>query len=141
MLFERLPHLVNFAQMERNANPSEYDLLIFIPSPTGDERRTVVVWMNEGFEESVAFCGWHDHAFEDGEEEIIDTVEAILADQAVVVSYSDGKFAGWLTLIDLTQDDILLDILTQKYAAEAIHVQTWSGKGDRVVTLDQLELE
>lgn len=61
-LLRRLPELRDYARMTPAPRSDEFDLLVEIPSPTGDPNRQVVVWMENGLEPSIEFGEWHTHA-------------------------------------------------------------------------------
>ena len=61
-LFGRHPELRAYAYMERQEGSEGFHLGLEIPSPTGDDSRNVIVWMDEGTEPSLAFGPFHTHA-------------------------------------------------------------------------------
>jgi hypothetical protein len=128
----------------------EFDLLVEVPSPTGDKDRQIGVWMEKGVEPSVDFGAWHTHAGVEqddiaatieGEDRIIDLIEGIMAGRHVLISYVGGRCDQFSTLIDLRVPDALLDEITSENAPNRLRIKTWSGSGDRDVTLGDLETE
>ena len=101
-LFHRLPELETHARMEPSSIPDEFDLLVDIPSPSGASNPKIYVWMERGVEPSVEFGDWHTHArvWTPGEDHtkqvdgIVDLIQAILADQVVLIYDVGGSYDG-----------------------------------------------
>ncbi len=141
-LFQRVPSLEAHARMEPRDGSDEFDLLIDVPSPSGDTERRLYLWMESGTEPSLGFGGWHTHrrletvdGLSLGEaDEILDLIEGILADRFILL-YAPGLHGEWCELIDSHDPEALIDELTAPLSSGRQAIRTWSGKGDRVATL------
>ena len=148
-LLHRLPELETHARMKPSSEPDEFDLWLEIPSPSGDPKRKVVMWMEEGVEPSLGFGEWHSHAgverpggdLPEQADAIIDLIRAILADQVVLIYDIGGEHDGSWGLIDLRDQDALLEELTSKYSPGRVKIRTWSGRDDREVGLEDLSVD
>jgi hypothetical protein len=129
-LFEAIPEAEACSRMEGSTSA---DLLVEIPSPTGDPERQVTIWMEGGDEPSVEFGDWHTHAGLQVNDDVIDLVKGILADQFVLACYVGGEHSGRCEVIDLRVPDALVEELTSQYSPGRVKLRTWSGKGDREV--------
>lgn len=135
-LFPVVPEAESCSRMEGGTST---DLLVEIPSPTEDPDRRVVIWMEGGDEPSLAFGDWHTHAGLWNEDDaIIDLVQAILADQFVLIYDVGGEHSGHCGVLDLRIEDALVEELTSKYSPGRVRIRTWSGRGDREVGVQDL---
>jgi hypothetical protein len=145
-LFHQLPESRNHARMEPSSAPDEYKILVEIPSPSGDSNRQVVLWMEDYVEPSVGFGEWHSHAGVETPDEdftrqadgIIHLLQAILADQIVLIYDVGGSYDGNWGLVDLRDEDALLEELTSEFSPGRVKIRTWSGCGDREIGLEDL---
>lgn len=134
-LFEAIPQARQHARME---GQSFADLLVVIPSPTGLPERQLVIWMNGGDEPSLAFSDWHTHAgLEESDDGIIRLAKAILADM-YGVAFDVGRSEAWGQGLDLSVPDELLEELTSPGSSGRLKIVTWSGLGDREVSVREL---
>ena len=130
--------------MESAGHPEALDLIVEIPSPTGDPQRKLVIWMEDG-EPSVGFGPWHTHAALFGElqstgcDGFIDTVAAILDDKFVLCCDVGGERDGHCGALDLRDDDALADELTSQYSSGTVSLRSWGGSSDRSVCLGDLK--
>jgi hypothetical protein len=135
--------------MEAASEGGAFDLLVEIPSPTGDPGRQVVAWVVGGDEPSVGFGEWHTHSGDEtaardptGEADaIVGVIEGILADQVVLIYDVGGKTDGDCGVVDLRDQDILLHVLTSPRSPGRVKIKSWSGHGDREVGLEDLSLD
>jgi hypothetical protein len=134
-LFEAIPHAREHARMEGEASA---DLLVVIPSPTGLHERELLIWMCGGDEPSLAFGGWHTHAgCQESDDGIIELAKAILAD-TFGVAFDLGRVNAWGQGLDLRVPDELLEELTSPGSSGRLKIITWSGLGDREVSVREL---
>jgi hypothetical protein len=144
-LFEAIPQIAQHASMEINRDrPEEFELLVEVPSPTGDPQRKLVIWM-EGGEPSLGFGAWHTHAGLFGEikgagcEGLIDTAAAILSDKFVLCYDIGGEHDGHCGVLDLRDEEALAEELTSKYSPGEVNLRSWGGSADRHVGLGDLK--
>ena len=126
-------------------------LKVDIPSPAGNDR-DVEIWMEDecGDEPSIGFGagGWHLHGTylrEWGdwrEESIIDVLDAIFKDEFVCI---EDRGWGWdapgpfRDTLDFRDPSALVELLTDPFCSGQMSIKTFTGKGDRVVSLDDIE--
>ena len=148
-LFQRLPELRARARMVAYPGSDGFDLLVEIPSPSGDTKRQVVAWMEDRVEPSVGFGEWHTHASvqcssEDptlAADSIVDLIHAILADEVVLIYDVGGTHDGNWGLVDLREEDALLEELTGRSSPGRVRIWTWSGRDDREVGLGDVTVD
>ena len=140
-LFDRFPWLAEFAE-SGDAGASSGDLLVRVPSPTGDQDRSLIVWLEDG-EPSVRFGWWHTHATtwdppEHGDEwdGILDLIEAIFADRIVLTEDVAGDWAGRLGFVDLRETESLSHELASDGIPRRARLKSWTGEEDRLVVSD-----
>ncbi|MCY3002414.1 MAG: hypothetical protein NTV21_11480 [Planctomycetota bacterium] len=137
-LFAAVPQAEPCSRMEGRAHA---DLLVEIPSPTGDPDRRLVIWMEGGDEPSVGFGEWHTHdGLWGGDDAMVELVKAILADQFVLAHDIGGTHPGSCGGLDLRDPNALVEELTSRHSPGRVRLWTWSGRGDREVGLQDLEL-
>ena len=139
-MFDAIPQVVQHARMESAGLSEMFDLVVEVPSPTGDPQRKLVVWMEDG-EPSLGFGPWHTHAGLFGEVQgagcdgLIDIAAAILADKFVLCCDVGGEHAGHYDVIDLRDEDALAEELTSQYSPGTVELRSWGGSSDRRVDL------
>ena len=144
-LMARHPDWLAFCSME-NESPDGFDLLVEVPSPTGDSERNLVLWVcNEDL--SIAFSLWHNHGdpvemldgspYEVRSLPLLDFVDRIVTDEIVCFREADGIVDA---IMDLSQPDAILDVLTDKYSSGTIKIISWSGSADQQVSLADIKL-
>lgn len=137
-LFTAVPQAEPCSRMEGRAHA---DLLVEIPSPTGDPDRRLSIWMEGGDEPSVGFGEWHTHdGLWPGDDAMVELVKAILADQFVLTHDVGGTHPGSCEGLDLRDPNALVEELTSRHSPGRVRLRTWSGRGDREVGLQDLEL-
>ncbi|HWN82430.1 MAG TPA: hypothetical protein VNM87_10070, partial [Candidatus Udaeobacter sp.] len=116
-----------------------------VPAASGDRRAKLVIWLNNGYEPSVGFGGWHTHGGFWGDTEdiarsaLIDLIEDILAERYVLCEDIGGKEDGWAELLDMSEEDVLLERLTRPKTPGRVRLRSWTGQLDREVSLEDLE--
>ena len=94
-----------------------------------------------------AFGGWHTHenvwgaGLEDrvARAALLDLIGGILADRFVACEDVGGIRHGFATILDLSEDSGLLDLLTSRHAPDRMRLRSWTGQHDREVSLTDLE--
>jgi hypothetical protein len=127
----------------------QFDLLVEIPSPTGDARRTIGVWMESSHGPSIDFGTWHTHAdlLTSGKDpivhadSIIDLIEQIITGHLVILTDATGRRDDFSDVVDLRDPEALLEEMTSPFSSGRARVETWSGVDDRDVSLQDLMLE
>ena len=139
-LFEALPHFQQYAWMIESAEPDGLSLDLEVPSPTSDEARQLVVWVDEVITPSIEFGPTHTHRSPDaaGIAEVVELARAILADQILILEEVCGEHPGYGTWIDLRDPDELLDELTSPYSPGKALLKSWSGLADREVDTENV---
>lgn len=140
-LFGFAPDVKQHAAMETDAREAgRFQLLVTIPSPTGDADRAIVFWM-EGDEPSLGFGEWHTHASLFGQpnhgslDELLDLFRAIRADRVVLCRTDATKDNHNETLLDLREPDALEDELTSPAGSGELELLSWGGTADRRVSV------
>ena len=147
LLARRLPDFARHARMELRSGSEGHDLLVELTSPTGDPKRDLVLWMENGDEPSVGFGEWHTHDWyprgagpSATAEAMIDLIELILADRIVLLQNVGGEHDGSIDFLDLRDPEALADELTAPWSPGRARILTWSGRGDREVSLGDLKI-
>jgi hypothetical protein len=143
-LLTSLPRLAPHAFMEPGRErPDVFELLVEVPSPTGDPARTLVLWMDGG-EPSLAFGPWHTHAglFHevqgDHDEALLETAAAILSDRFVLCFDVGGAHDGHAGVLDLRDENALAEELTSASSPGTVDLRSWGGTADRRVASSDL---
>jgi hypothetical protein len=136
-IFAARPDLRQSASMERGAETDGLSVVISVTSPTNDEARSVVVWIDERATPSIGFGPTHTHEGSDdtGIAAILDTLVGVLTDQVVIVQDVGGDYPGFGKWLDLRIVDALEEELTDKYSPGRALLKSWSGRADRQVKL------
>jgi hypothetical protein len=136
-VFAARPELRQSASMESGAEADGLSVVIQVTSPTNDEARSVVVWVDEKATPSIGFGPTHTHKRPDdtGIAAILDTPLGVLTDQVVIVEDVGGEYPGFGTWLDLRVADALEEALTDKYSPGRAILKSWSGRADRQVDL------
>lgn len=135
----RFPALSSSCSVETFAGVPGKHLRIHIDSPAGSDR-DVTIWMLNGTEPSLGFGNWHTHEDLHCEESLLDLLDAILRDQFVVCEDPDATPQPFSDVLDLREPDALLEELTWPRRGNRVRLATFSGRGDREVTLDDLNV-
>lgn len=147
-LFARFPELRRQAAMERVPGRDRWTLVVKVPAASGDPRSELVVWVDGGDDPSVAFDGWHTHenvwsaGSEDGEarEALLDLIAGVFSDRFVICEEVGCVGHESVTLLDMSQPDALLDELTSSHSSGRARLRSWSGRLDREVGIEDLEI-
>lgn len=131
------PELRQDATMERGAEADGLSVVICATSSTGDETRSVVVWVDEAATPTIGFGPDHTHESPDdaGIAAILDTLLGVLTDQVVIIQDVGGDNPGFGKWLDLRVADALENELTDKYSPGRAILKSWSGRADRQVEL------
>lgn len=86
-VFAVRPELRKSARMERGAEPDGLSVIIRAPSPTNDEARSVVIFLDEKATPSIGFGPSHTHGSADdtGIAAILGILLGVLSDQVVII--------------------------------------------------------
>lgn len=141
-LLARVVELGGVAQMVEREPGGRCELVIDIPSPTGERVRTIGIWM-EGDEASLEFGNWHTHATlwleRDGRDEpaehdaIATVLEDIVADRLVALVDVDAPADASWSVVDPRDETALVEELTHPLTGSAIRLISWSGRADRLL--------
>ncbi|MBL4635338.1 MAG: hypothetical protein JKY56_15865 [Kofleriaceae bacterium] len=133
------PEWRQHCRMQESDNGTESDLVVEIPSPTGDSGRNINVWVSNG-DLSLSFGPWHTHGqlileLCDGHYEevgLLDAIRMIVENQLVCFheELESGLGGG---LLDLRKPDAILEEITDKYSTGRISVRSWDGQADQNV--------
>ncbi len=132
------PEWSDLCLMEKSEDGDSFELRVEVPSPTGDERRTIVFFVSDG-EPSIAFGHWHSHGVAslgtDDDYQEIDLIEAadLILTGDIVCFYeieADPAFGG---ILDLRRPDEILDLLTDPHTSGPVDILSWDGRKDRRV--------
>ena len=136
-IFTARPDLRDHASMERGAEADGFSIVIRAISPTNDEARSVVVWVDEKATPSLGFGPDHTHGSPDdtGVAAILNTLIGVLTDQVVIIEDIGGDSPGFGQWLDLRVADALEEQLTDRYSPGRAILKSWSGQVDRQVKL------
>ena len=145
-LVEWRPEFKEYCKTEVSKN-GEYNLLVELPSPTGDAYRNIVIWVEEG-DISIEFGPWHTHEsemFETDEEgyyedvTIIDLVKMIISNE-IVYFIDIGGEKPFSDILNLKYKNAIASLLTDIYSSGEIDIRSWDGSQDKRVSLKDLTL-
>lgn len=119
--------------------------LLVLRSPTDDAARNVVLWDDDG-DLGLGFVAWHTHGnIAAWTRDAGDEVSSLTA---IVLAIIDGELVGTVDvggphdgaegLLDLAERDAVAEELTSRFSPGRIRIRTWSGRGDRELSLDDL---
>ena len=124
--------------MEKRAD-GKWSLLITIPSPTGDRRRRLAIWLDENFVPSLEFGGWHTHADlwdanpEVGLRRMLDYLGRITKGEVVLAALPTIGDGMPYRVLDLSDREEILDELTAPTIPSDMELLSWSGAEDAVL--------
>jgi len=75
---------------------------------------------------------------DDEESALVAIVRAIVDGELVIAVDLGGTYDGASGLLDLREPGVVVDELTRRGAPDGLRVRTWSGRGDRDVSLGEL---
>jgi hypothetical protein len=122
-----------------------WGLVCKIPSPTGDRRRGISVWLDERRVPSLEFGAWHTHADlwdSDPEASLVRLLEYLerITDGEIVLAESPTVGDGMpFRVIDRLDREEIMDELTSPHVFGQMKLLSWSGAQDAV--LDDLRDE
>jgi hypothetical protein len=156
-LYEKLrdnrPDLLGYCEIEERDNKSI--LLVKIPSPKNDPRCEIILSFENDDDDITLFFGeWHSHGWElflpthepiEEYVELLDFVSLIQADTfCLLYELSENPkvadLIGNPQIIDMRNEDSILEALTNKYSSGRVKLKSWSGKRDRVLTVENYKL-
>ena len=120
------------------------DDVLWIRSPH-DAALDVRVWDDEG-DLGLEFGPWHTHGniadWTRGEEDevacLVAIALAVVDGEIVVIVELGGPFGDGVNILDLTEEEALLELLTQRGGPDRVRIRSWSGKECREISLDSL---
>jgi len=124
--------------MERR-NDGSWSLVATIPSPTGDRRRRLRVWIDESHGPSMEFGGWHTHADlwdlnpDVGLRRMLDYLERITDGEVVLAETPTIGDGMPFRVIDVCDREEILDELTSPLVSEQMRLLSWSGAEDALL--------
>lgn len=139
-IFEAFPQFRADAAMIESGEKDGLSLKLIVQSPTGDQERTPQVWVDEKATPSIGFGPDHTHESEDDEgiSAIVDMLQAMLADQLIILEEIDGNYPGSSRWIDLREPDALEEQFTSQYSGSRFRLKSWSGRADREIDIADL---
>jgi hypothetical protein len=140
-LLRACPQVRWHARVPASDEPPPRELLLALPSPTGDASRDVTLWMERGVS-SLGFGAWHTHAdlwTGDGNGELIALLQAIVAGR-FVLAYDVAGARRRPDALDLRDPEALAEALTQRYAPGRLRLVSWAGTADAEVGLEDVTL-
>ena len=124
--------------MERRTDGT-WSLVITIPSPTGDRRRRLAIWVDENSVPSLEFGGWHSHADlwdadpEVGLRRMLDYLERITDGEVVLAALPTAGDGMPYRVLDLRDRQEIIDELTAPTIPTDMKLLSWSGAEDAVL--------
>jgi hypothetical protein len=124
--------------MEKRTDGS-WSLLVTIPSPTGDRRRRLAIWLDENSIPSLEFGGWHSHADlwdrdpDVGLRRMLDYLERITDGEIVLAEFPTVADGMPYRVVDLLDRHEILDELTAPTIPSDMKLLSWSGAEDAVL--------
>ena len=139
ILFSALPDLEKYASCWQSVENDGLSLSLTVPSPTGDEQRSIYIWIDERATPSIGFGPAHCHEAPDevGIAVLLDLTIAILADEFVVAEEIGGEHPRYADWLDLREDLALEEVLTCPSSSGRILIKSFSGAADREISLSR----
>lgn len=114
---------------------------IYFPSLANQRQLSFWIWIDECDETSITFGDWHTHgsvasalSAETPEESILSLAHGILDARFVVATDADGEHAGFSTVVWIDNPDAVSGMLDKSWSPHKIHVQSWDGSIDTIIT-------
>lgn len=117
----------------------KWSLRVSVPSPTGDRRRRLVIWLDENSVPSLEFGGWHSHADlwdpdpDVGLHLMLDYLERIIYGEVVLAELPTIGDGMPCRVVDLLDRQEILDELTAPTIPSDMKLLSWSGAEDAVL--------
>ncbi|HEX3694521.1 MAG TPA: hypothetical protein VH374_03940 [Polyangia bacterium] len=117
-----------------------WSLVVKIPSPTGDRRRTISLWLDEKRVPSLEFGAWHSHADlwdpdpDVGLRRMLDYLERITDGEIVLAELPTVGDGMPYRVIDMTDREEILDELTSPDVPPEMKLLSWSGAEDALLS-------
>lgn len=139
-VFAAIPVARHYATMVHSGEKDGRSLNVLIPSPSGDDKRCVCIWVDEVVTPSVGFGPSHTHFSPDdaGISETIELCRAVLEDKLLIIQNVGGKYDGHSGWLDIRDPEAIEEELTSPYSPGRAILKSWSGKVDREVGLADL---
>ena len=124
--------------MEQRADGS-WSLLVTLPSPTGERRRQVAIWLDENRVPSLELGGWHSHADlwnadpEVGLRRMLDYLKRIIGGEVVLAELPTLAEGMPYRVLDLMDRHEILDELTAPTIPSDMKLLSWSGSEDAIL--------
>jgi hypothetical protein len=124
--------------MEERTDGS-WSILVTIPSPTGDRRRCLAIWLDENLVPSLEFGGWHTHADlwdadpDVGLRRMLDYLGRITDGEVVLAALPTIGDGMPCRVVDLLDRQEILDELTAPTIPTDMKLLSWSGAEDAVL--------
>lgn len=119
-----------------------WSLVAKVPSPTGESRRNISIWLDENRVPSFEFGAWHSHADlwdpdpDVGLRRMLDYLERITDGEVLLAELPILANGLPFRVLDVTDRDEILDEVTAPSSKGTMKLFSWSGAED--VTLDEL---
>jgi len=126
---------VSVVSMESRPEGAE-SIVIAIPSPTGDNRRAISIWLDEKLVPTLEFGAWHTHA-DLWDKDLRSGLQMMLAylkritDGEILLAESPTVAGGLFRVIDVCDREEVLEELTSPHNLPSMRLLSWSGAEDR----------
>ncbi len=110
-------------------------IVIAIPSPTGDSRRAISIWLDEKLVPTLEFGAWHTHA-DLWDKDLRSGVQMMLAylkritDGEILLAESPTVAGGLFRVVDVCDREEVLEELTSPDNPTNMRLLSWSGSED-----------
>jgi hypothetical protein len=110
-------------------------IVIAIPSPTGDSRRAISIWLDEKLVPTLEFGAWHTHAdlwnrdLPTGVQLMLAYLERI-TDGEILLAESPTVAGGLFRVVDVCDREEILEELTSPHNPPGMRLLSWSGAED-----------
>ncbi len=120
--------------------PAEtWSVIGVIPSPTGDPRRPISIWLDENRVPTLEFGAWHSHADlwdpdpDVGLSRMLDYLERITNGEIVLAELPTVGDGLPFRVLDLSDREEVVDELTSPNSSGQMKLLSWSGAEDAVL--------
>jgi hypothetical protein len=137
-VFQVFPELAEHAAMVEAVEPDGLSLQVSVESPSGDEDRAMRLFIDKHVGPTLIVGPCHIHVWDHDYDEFVDLLGAILDDQMVIIEDSGLLHACDAQWLDLREIDALEDFLTDPDHSGRANLRSWTGWGDREVSVDTL---